>query len=141
MKNILVLLLLLVPGILLAQDNLAGRWHVDVQESLQRNLTSARARYDSLPPEAKTRIESNFNNREFLFRGNGTMVISWTSEQGKKELSGHWEFNENSNILSLRTAGSEGSHRYTVEQLTSTVLVLKAIDARSILQQLYLKRK
>jgi hypothetical protein len=141
-KIYIILLLAAIPVLSQAQQELVGSWELTLNESLQNMQSDRKARYDSLPSQVREQISQSFNNREFTFAADSTVIIQWNRNGIARQVQGTWNFNAGEGKLTIIPGtGDHLAREYQVTEVTSSVMILKMNDQSGLFQELHLKRK
>jgi hypothetical protein len=134
----IVLLLLLSQKGNAQQKDLIGSWRVDINQTLLLMEQGVKLKYDSIPENLKGNGFSAFENRQFHFLQNDSIYIQWTMNEKKFRSAGIWRKNENQTGITITIENRSSS--FTYEFVSSTSMILRAVDKRGFFNNIYLRR-
>ncbi len=114
-----------------------GGWQVNVPETLSRIEGSMRAKYDSLPDGIKARATASLEGREFTFRVNDEITISWNKSGERTTSKGTWTIKEGQLFISIE----EKPVSFTYHFPSPETLIIRSSTKSGFFNILYFNKK
>jgi hypothetical protein len=123
-----IFLLILIPLATVAQtqNSFIGTWKVDVDKSIDRMDTKAKARFDSLTENHRTLITDTFKSLEIGFNADNSLVINSLKDNQISTQNGTWTTEMATSSLIINRDGKV--ERCTYRFITAIILVISTQD-------------
>ncbi|HNT49440.1 MAG TPA: hypothetical protein PKK67_02555 [Cyclobacteriaceae bacterium] len=119
-------------------EELLGKWELNIDKSIASFEGSSKTRYDSLSLEKKERLKTTMSGRTFHFQEAGKFSVDWKSGTQSKTSSGTWKMDAASGTVSITIEGNVTDYTY---KFLDGSLMLQNIRSHGLFNILCFSRK
>ena len=88
-------------------QGIGGKWKLDWSKVVDGMSASEKTRFDAIPEPSRARISSSMASRVFDFKQDGTLIVTWQSNNGSKLENGRWNISDNTLTMNVNGLSKE----------------------------------